>query len=691
MLTATPLQNNLRELYALSQYIDERIFINENIFNQMYVIPEDFNGLREAIAPILHRTLRKEVVEYLKFSSRDCMSIDFKLSRDEAILYQLVNEYLQRPVLYAVESKNNALVKMVLRKLLASSSFAVIETFEILKERLKVLKKNTKAEKADVSLKAFFKMIDDDDDSSDDEQEDDDIEKIERDRYRAEINSELAYIKEIIKIASKIKKNSKAEAVITALTFAFDEQRKTGYDEKALIFTESKRTQKYLVESLYSAGFDKILVFNGEMNDPDTKKLYNAWKAKNLKRVTNTPGIDLKQAIVDQFHNDAKILVATDSASEGLNLQFCDTVINYDLPWNPMKIEQRIGRCHRFGQERDVWVYNLLNTENAADKRVYEILKNKFYLFKGVFGASDEALGLLESGSNFEKRVMGIYERCKTQSEFTKEFDRLEREITPARNKKHTELKHILSSVSSDEKKKNLAVFAERLKTHFSSLEDWSNISSDKKSVVNEFLRIKDTQIEFNGVSSAHGYLFVGALSGSNKNFLQPILLLFDNNGEITGKEKKDIIHAFENIPEANFTRFQPDTSEMKIINSCYKKITSIMSENHFEKSKPIITQNDRRVQNWIDNRQGQYKVESNDIRQKISDLRTQKNLSKYFQEKIDIQKKIDTLEKSLRKRDEDFHDEMLKIQHQAEEERMKFNRQFEIETIAIINLVVKF
>ena len=81
----------------------------------------------------------------------------------------------------------------------------------------------------------------------------------------------------------------------------------------------------------------------------------------------------------------------TDSGSEGLNLQFCNTIINYDLPWNPQKIEQRIGRCHRYGQKNDVVVINLLNTQNIADKRVYEILSEKFELFQGVFGASDKA------------------------------------------------------------------------------------------------------------------------------------------------------------------------------------------------------------------------------------------------------------------------------------------------------------
>ena len=102
--------------------------------------------------------------------------------------------------------------------------------------------------------------------------------------------------------------------------------------------------------------------------------------------------VELKNTIVEAFRDEYKILLVTDSGSEGLNLQFCNTIINYDLPWNPQKIEQRIGRCHRYGQKNDVVVINLLNTQNVADKRVYEILSEKFELFQGVFGASDKAI-----------------------------------------------------------------------------------------------------------------------------------------------------------------------------------------------------------------------------------------------------------------------------------------------------------
>ena len=691
MLTATPLQNNLRELFALSQYIDERIFINEKVFDEIYVKTEDHKGLRDAISPILHRTLRKDVTEYMTFSKRDCMTVDFNLNREEAILYQLVKEYLQRPVLYAITANNNALVKMVIRKLLASSSYAVVETFEVLKKRLKVLRENTRVKKADISLQSFFSLIDDDDDNSTgDNIDDDDIETIERYRYRTEIDNELSVIENIIKIASQIKTNSKSDAVIKALTFAFDIQKEKGYPEKALIFTESKRTQKYLVESLIVAGFDKILVFNGEMNDPETKKIYNAWKALNQKRIT-TPNVDLKQAIVEQFEREAKILIATDVASEGLNLQFCDTVINYDLPWNPMKIEQRIGRCHRFGQSRDVWVYNLLNRENPADARVYEILDQKFHLFKGVFGASDESLGLLDSGSNFEKRLIAIYEKCKNDTDVKREFDKLEREIEAKRNKKKNDLKQILSAVSSAEKKRNLSFTANDIKNYIEETALWSEIAKNVKPVTNSTMQITQTKIKFDDINESHGYVFVGVMAKSTNEFIQPFLMVFDNNGEILNYTSKEIVRTFQSVPDSSFITFSPDNSEKQIIINCMDKIALSIAKEFVERSKPVIVQNNKRIKNWVYNQKEQYKVESDDIKTKISVLKIQKSQSSYFQEKIEIQKKIEKLEKELKKRDENFHTNMLEIDRQAKEARTIFNTQFQIEPIVLVNLVVRF
>src|SRR5262249_24812447 len=123
------------------------------------------------------------------------------------------------------------------------------------------------------------------------------------------------------------------------------------------------------------------------------------------------------------------LLLATESAAEGVNLQFCSIVVNYDLPWNPQRIEQRIGRCHRYGQRCDVLVVNFLNRKNAADQRVFELLSEKFQLLEGVFGASDEILGVVESGVDLEKAIAAIYQDCRTQEQIQAAFDDLQRRL----------------------------------------------------------------------------------------------------------------------------------------------------------------------------------------------------------------------------------------------------------------------
>lgn len=129
------------------------------------------------------------------------------------------------------------------------------------------------------------------------------------------------------------------------------------------------------------------------------------------------------------FRDYASIMIATEAAAEGINLQFSSLVVNFDLPWNPQRIEQRIGRCHRYGQKHDVVVINFLNKRNEADRRVYELLNEKFNLFTGVFGASDEVLGSIESGVDFELRILDIYQQCRSREEIEEAFKKLRTEL----------------------------------------------------------------------------------------------------------------------------------------------------------------------------------------------------------------------------------------------------------------------
>jgi superfamily II DNA/RNA helicase len=154
---------------------------------------------------------------------------------------------------------------------------------------------------------------------------------------------------------------------------------------------------------------------------------------KGTDRVTGSPQVDRRTALIDHFRKDdgtgADIMIATEAGAEGVNLQFCALIINYDLPWNPQRVEQRIGRCHRYGQRYDVVVINFLNTRNQADQRVLELLTEKFNLFSGVFGASMKCWAASRGGIDFEKRILQIYDTCRQPEEIEAAFNALQTEL----------------------------------------------------------------------------------------------------------------------------------------------------------------------------------------------------------------------------------------------------------------------
>jgi superfamily II DNA/RNA helicase len=274
---------------------------------------------------------------------------------------------------------------LILRKLLASSSFAIYGTLNSLVNKLENLL--LKQETSDLLLE-----IDDDfetADELDEEWQEEDLLKEEiilSEKDIDNIKQELEDLKEYRLLAQLIVKNSKAEHLFTALEKGFSELNKLGANKKALIFTESRRTQDFLYHILETRGYKgKVVLFNGMNNDEKSKIIYKNWlkKHKGTDKVTGSPTADKRSALVDYFKNEATIMIATEVAAEGINLQFCSLIVNYDMPWNPQRIEQRIGRCHRYGQKHDVVVVNFLNKKNEADIRVYELLDQKFQLFNG--------------------------------------------------------------------------------------------------------------------------------------------------------------------------------------------------------------------------------------------------------------------------------------------------------------------
>lgn len=433
LLTATPLQNSILELYGLVSIIDDYVFGDLKSFKTQFgrmLDKEDYNALRERLQPICKRTLRRQVLEYIKYTKRIAILQEFFPTKDEQALYDLVSEYLTRPKLYALPNSQRQLMTLILRKLLASSTYAIHDTFNSLISRLEAkLQQQENNNLEDVYI---------DFDGSDDDWIDE--EEIEEEEQHAAlhptdiegIKNEISELKIFRELAAKIKKNSKAEQLTTALDKGFEQLEQLGANKKALIFTESRRTQEFLYELLEKRGYKgKVVRFNGTNTDSQSTDIYKAWlqKHKGCHKITGSPTADRRAAIVDYFREEATIMIATEAAAEGINLQFCSLIVNYDMPWNPQRIEQRIGRCHRYGQKFDVVVINFLNKANAADVRVYELLDEKFQLFSGVFGASDEILGSIGNGLDFEKRIAQIYNECRTTAEIKQAFDELQAEL----------------------------------------------------------------------------------------------------------------------------------------------------------------------------------------------------------------------------------------------------------------------
>ena len=432
LLTATPLQNSLLELYGLVSFIDEHAFGDLKSFRSQFarLTSEDsFDDLKNRLNKVCKRTLRRQVLKYIQYTERKAHTEEFTPTEDEEILYDMISDYLCRPNLQALPSSQRSLMTLVLRRLLASSTFAIAGALESLINKLEKRLKSDK--KSDRSLEEDFERFEELADEL--EIDDDEAPQPLTSEEHQVIREEILELRSFFDLSMKITQNAKGESLLKALKIGFQMTGELGGAEKAIIFTESRRTQNYLVKLLSENGYaDDLVLFNGSNSDGQSRSIYTEWESRfsGTDKITGSKTADTRAALVDYFRGKAKIMIATEAAAEGINLQFCSLVVNYDLPWNPQRIEQRIGRCHRYGQKHDVVVVNFLNKNNAADQRVYQLLSEKFRLFNGVFGASDEVLGSIESGIDFEKRIIDIYQTCRKKEDIQSAFDTLQHDLS---------------------------------------------------------------------------------------------------------------------------------------------------------------------------------------------------------------------------------------------------------------------
>jgi superfamily II DNA or RNA helicase len=451
LLTATPIQNSVAELWGLVQYVEPTGTLLGDIatFRKVFcsdddrtLIPGQEHELKRRLAMVQRRTLRRQAQEFLDrpFTQRRCRLYEYAMSDDERLLYDDVTEYLLEPWLFAFSGRQRRLLLIGFHRRMASSISALAASLENVAARLRRLQQGLGTD--DIVTSVFR-------DLEDDEEVEDSSEESNPPIDRAALAAEISRVERFIRRARSLPNDAKARCFQEAIRVIFDLARHGRGSGKAVVFTESITTQEYLLKLLRDIGLgdEEVTLFRGVNDHERAQQALARWKQEEGARLP--PGtkpsreVALRLALVHEFRTRSKILVCTEAGAKGLNLQFCDTVINYDLPWNPQRIEQRIGRCHRYSQNRDVTVVNFIGTDNEAHRLTFEILSQKLDLFGRVLDASDHVLHEPRNDApelmvstlsvEFENDLRNIYSRARTLDEVTREIAALRDKISDRR------------------------------------------------------------------------------------------------------------------------------------------------------------------------------------------------------------------------------------------------------------------
>jgi superfamily II DNA or RNA helicase len=452
LLTATPMQNSLAELWGLVQYVEPTGTLLGDIttFREVFcseddrtLVPGQEHELQRRLAMVLQRTLRRQAQEFLErpFTQRRCRLYEYAMSDDERLLYDDVTEYLLQPTLYAFAGRQRRLLLIGFHRRMASSMPALAASLENVAARLRRLGAGQRV--PDDAVEVLH-------DLEEEEEIDDSHSESSIPTDREGIASELALVESFIARARSLPHDAKARSFQDAIRVILDLARDGSGSGKAVVFTESITTQEYLRKLLLDTGLsdEDVTLFRGTNDHGRAHQAYARWLQEEGRKLP--PGsrpsreVGVRLALVHEFRTRSKVLVCTEAGAKGLNLQFCDTVINYDLPWNPQRIEQRIGRCHRYSQQRDVTVVNFLARDNEAHRLTFEILSQKLDLFGRVLDASDVVLHEPRTDTpeivvsalslEFEADLRNIYSRSRTLDEVTREIAALRDKIAVRRD-----------------------------------------------------------------------------------------------------------------------------------------------------------------------------------------------------------------------------------------------------------------
>jgi hypothetical protein len=451
LLTATPMQNSLAELWGLVQYVEPTgtLFGNLATFRKVFCAEDDRSlvagqehELKRRLAMVQQRTLRRQAQEFLDrpFTQRRCRLYEFAMTDAERSLYDDVTEYLLEPSLYAFSGRQRRLLLIGFHRRMASSIKALAASLQNVAARLRGLQAGLRSDNTVTN-----ELLDLEDEEEIDPSSEDSAAPVDSNGVAAE----LTRVEGFIARAQSLPRDAKARSFQDAIKVVLDLGQQGRGSGKAVVFTESITTQEYLRNLLLAIGLsdEDITLFRGVNEHQRAQQAFARWQIEEGRlfppgsRPSREAGMRL--ALVHEFRTRSRVLVSTEAGAKGLNLQFCETVINYDLPWNPQRIEQRIGRCHRYSQNRDVTVVNFLARDNETQQLTFEILSQKLDLFGRVLDASDHVLHEPRTDSpellvgalsvEFESDLRSIYSRSRTLDEVTREIAALRDKMSERR------------------------------------------------------------------------------------------------------------------------------------------------------------------------------------------------------------------------------------------------------------------
>jgi Helicase conserved C-terminal domain/SNF2-related domain len=462
LLTATPIQNTLLELWGLVQYVDPLGTLLGDLptFREVFceadhrmVTRGQEQELRSRLQSVLQRTLRREAQEFLEvpFVNRQARLFEYSMSPAEKALYDDITSYLLEPGILGFQGSQRQLLLLSFHRLMASSVRALSKSLNRVAARLR---SGAAGARSDAARDAggVAAEIEDADFSTAWAEEADEVavaaDSVAVDPEQA--RTELRRVEGFIQRAEALGSDSKFQALLKALDYVMGRASRGQGAGKLVIFTESLVTQEYLREGLLESRLvsdAEVTLFRGNNDSERAREALRRWREERSEQegAVPSPDIAVRLALVHEFRTRSKVFISTEAGAKGLNLQFCDTLVNYDLPWNPQRIEQRIGRCHRYGQQHDVTVINFLARDNEAQALTFEILSQKLELFGTVLDASDHVLHqsggpgvealATALGPDFEAQLRKVYERARTLEEVSAELRSLRDKVADGRRR----------------------------------------------------------------------------------------------------------------------------------------------------------------------------------------------------------------------------------------------------------------